>query len=224
MKKKLTVILVLFSLFLLIGISSVRADQQTLSPNQYWGLGKYMHFGDELNFQLSSSRGINVYIVNSYQLSKYQSDPQDTAFAYYKEWIGVLSLTNSFITPEDGTYYVLMINPSDSQSTSVSISANIDYYSPPEPPEPETEYIYVDVISYDYTGWGFLIGYGIVSLIVFVFLVRKLKLTNNKLREMSQPMLIPQSLPLPNDFTYCRQCGQKIGKDIQFCSSCGAKQ
>ena len=96
--------------------------------------------------------------------------------------MGILLLTNSFIAPEDRMYYVLMINPSDSSSTTVSVSASIDYY---QPPEPEKEYIYIDVVSYDYTGWWILIGYGIVSFIGIVFLI--IKLTNKKLREGYQP-------------------------------------
>lgn len=218
MKKKLTLILIGSIFCLLIGISFVNAESKTLSPNQYWGLGKNLDFADTLNFQITSSKGINVYIVDSYQLSIYQYDSQDTASGYYKEWIGVISLTQSFTAPEDDTYYVLMINPSDTLSTSVSVSASIDYYTPPETPEPEIEYVYRYITKTEYN-WSFVILLVIAVIIVSALLIRKTKQFKRE-----KQTSIPQTTPLLNDFVYCNQCSKKIGKNIQFCSSCGAKQ
>lgn len=111
---------------MMISVSFVRADSNVLAPNQFWGLGKVMDSGDTLNFQITSSKSINVYIMNSAQFSQYQNSPQDTASEYYKGWVGVLSLTDSFVALDSDTYYVLMINPSDTQSASVTVYASVE--------------------------------------------------------------------------------------------------
>ena len=128
---------------MMISVSLVRADSNVLTPNQYWGSGKVMGSGDTLNFQITSSGSINVYVMNSSQFSQYQSSPQDTASEYYKGWTGVLSLTDSFVAPDSDTYYVLMINPSDTQSASVTIYASV------EPAEPAKSIVIYSPINTD---------------------------------------------------------------------------
>ena len=64
MKNKKIVLNIFLFLIGISFISSVRAEQQTLLPNQYWGLGETMSFADTLNFQISSNIGINVYIMD----------------------------------------------------------------------------------------------------------------------------------------------------------------
>ena len=180
MKKKLGLILIISFFCLLMGISSVRADSKLLYPNQYWGLGKNMSFGDTLNFQIDINGGGNVYIMTQQQEQIYVNNPQDTASAYYKEWIGVLLLIDSFTAPEDGVYWILMINPSDTNNIRVIIDATIDYYYPPEP-ETEIEYVYINRLYYDYTGWVFVVIISIISVGTILLVLRK---KNRKIREL----------------------------------------
>ncbi|MFW9971914.1 MAG: hypothetical protein ACFFDF_17125 [Candidatus Odinarchaeota archaeon] len=121
---------IIIFLFIIIGISFVNAESKTLQPNQYWGLGKNLSLNDTLNFQINSNNPINVYIMDSSQISQYQNNPQDTASLYYEEWKGILLLTDSFTAPKIDTFYLLMINPSDDSSASISVSASIDYAEP----------------------------------------------------------------------------------------------
>jgi len=183
MKKKIGLILIISFFCLLMGISSVRADSKLLYPNQYWGLGKNMNFADTLNFRIECNGGANIYIMTTQQMQIYQNDPQDTASAYYKEWKGVLVLTDSFIAPEDGDIWIIMINQSDTENTRVIIDASIDYYYPPEP-EVEIEYVYRYTYVYDTISQIFATVISIIFIGAVGTLLLILRKKNKKIREL----------------------------------------
>ena len=134
----------------------VKAEIQskTLLPNQYWGLGTDLESGETLYFQISSpSVGVNIYIMDDIQMSIYQSSPQDTAWNYTYQWTSYYLLTYSFMAPDTQHYWVLIINPSDSESTYVTIDAYIvKSLTITTPTNTDTFLPVINYITWDSTG------------------------------------------------------------------------
>jgi len=154
-KIKLVSIILIGFLCVLIGSPSIKAEIQTktLSPNQYWGLGTTLNFGDTLNFRIESDPlTINIYIMNQGQIDYYTNNPIDDAISYIERWTGYYLLTDSFVAEHSQKYFILMINPSDSLSTDVEVDASVDEYVVPKTITISDP---VDIYDYGYIYWTY---------------------------------------------------------------------
>lgn len=210
-------------LFIIIGIYNipkVSADEVEIPPVSYLSYRtNTLEAKDDPILYISSDGLINVYIMNAEQFSKLQNSGGLT-WEYHKRWKDITYLEYTFTIPEDGIYYVVLYNKNTFYKRTGEVQISIDYYY--EPYEPDD--------SYDGNGinyfWNLLLFVVIpIVAIILVIIIPIILIRRHKKKIPKEVITIEnQSSQTPNDFRYCNQCGQKIGKEVQYCSFCGAKQ
>ena len=137
-----------------------------------------MSFGDTLTVQVSSDNSINAYLMTTNQMLLYQANPEDTAKSYYSGKVSYTLCGFVFTALDDALYYILIINPSDTNSAIVVVDASIEYYEEPPSPPPPSKYVFLTI--YDYSGW-----FVSIILLIFAITITVLFIKNKKkLREL----------------------------------------
>ena len=68
-----------------------------------------------------------------------------------------------------------------------------------------------------------LVGW-ILYLIYYAVKPKKCPMCNSTNWGVKPQQNLPSQTHTIEEFKYCNQCGEKIGRAVQFCSLCGAKQ
>lgn len=115
-------ILLLFAISGLCSVIDVSADSHNLSPRGYVGYSEYCNYGDTIDYEITSDRNINIYIMNDEQLELYLAG-SELAPEYFL--VQILSVSyihyTYFIDGNDGNYCVLITNPSYTNEANIVV-------------------------------------------------------------------------------------------------------
>lgn len=206
-------------LFVLIGIcnvTNVSADQIEIPPTSWFSQGFDVDCKDELEIFVSSSKAINIYVMNQEQLDTL-IDSGGLTWNYIKRWKDMTYLEYTYVIQIDGVYHVVIYNKNLIYSRIVDYQITVNYYYEPyEPYEPDNDHINWNLIN----NMIFiaipivLIG---IAIIVVVVLVKKHK------RKALKEVAIVQERATPKDMLYCNECGAVVLGKREYCSNCGTE-
>ena len=206
-------ILLLFALIGICSIPNVSADTVKIPPLSYvYYRTNTLEYRDEINLYVSSSGTINIYIMDAEGFSKFQ-DSLGIVFEYWKRWKDATYVDYIFSIPENGIYYVVLLNKNLLFSRTANVQITVDYYYEPSV-EPD----------------NYLLGLLVVFITVVIFgvaialVVRNYKRKNLREDIKLEKVSKTQEKQIPK-ITYCRECGTEIADESKmFCPMCGKEQ
>ena len=171
------------------------------------------------------NKDIDIYIVDS---ENYDKLIQGHDFIYIKYYQRVISGTIFFTPEEDGKYWFIFDN-TFSTFTTKKIEVKYDYSYIDEPddgdngddsnsngtqlPEDTTDSNMIIVL---------IIG-GFVLIIVIVIIIAIIK-KSKKPSPQQQVVIIQKGEKINKELRFCSNCGREIKKDVTYCEFCGAAQ
>jgi len=217
MKNKKIAIGTMLLLFVLSGffnVANVSAEQIEIPPTSWFSQGFDVDCKDELEIFVSSSKAINVYVMNQEQLDTL-IDSDGLTWEYIKRWKDMTYLEYTYVIQIDGVYHVVIYNKNLVYSRIVDYQITVNYYYEPyEPYEPDdlSDRYFLERLFW----WSLIIfvPIGIVSIVAVVFIKK------HKRKTPKEPTIQMKEIPK----IYCPECGIKIiDMTKDYCSQCGSK-
>ena len=217
MKNKKMVLRTALLLFAIIGICNVinvSADQIEIPPISWFSQGFDVDCKDELEIYVSSSKAINVYVMNQEQLDTL-IDSNGLTWDYIKRWKDMTYLEYTYVIQINGMYHVVIYNKNLVYSRIVDYQITVNYYDPYEPYEPddpdETTDIPKNVFLF------VIIPIAIIGVVVMGCTIFKI------FKKAPKEVVIVQEREVPKAVLYCPECGTVVSDKKEYCSNCGSK-
>lgn len=136
--KKITlgIIVLLFAIMGICSIQNVSAVDYPLPARSYRGFSEYCNIGDTIDYEITSDRVVNVYVMSDSQIDLYLSNPELEPEYYIVSILSIYYIHRSYLITSydgDGIYWVLITNPSYINDANIDVIV----YTIPFTPEPE---------------------------------------------------------------------------------------
>jgi len=211
MKNKKMVLGTALLLFVLIGICNVinvSADQIEIPPISWFSQGFDVDCKDELEIYVSSSKAINVYVMNQEQLDTL-IDSDGLTWEYIKRWKDMTYLEYTYVIQIDGVYHVVIYNKNLVYSRIVDYQITVNYYYEPDEPYEtiDDSYIMRNVFLF------VIIPIVVVGIVIIGYIIFK--------KSPKEPIV--QIREVQKGILYCPECGAVVSGKREYCSNCGSK-
>ena len=207
-------ILLLFAISGICNVVDVSAEEIEMPPLSWFSKGFAVDYKDELEIYVSSSKVINVYVMNQEQLDVL-IDSNGLTWNYIKRWKDITYLEYTYIIQIEGVYHVVIYNKNLLYSRIVDYQITVNYYYEPfdpfDPDEPTEN-----------TFWDLLI-FVVIPIVAIILVITIPIIIIRKYKKRTKEIVVIQGKEIPN-VIYCPECGIKITDMTKdYCFQCGSK-